>query len=87
MLEHYGENAGLRIGRKHIGWYSKGLPQSAEFRSSVNNAETAVHARDLIDTFFQKLLSRSDEQIAADLRASQHLMTDRSEPTDQEAMA
>ena len=32
MLSHYGEDPGLRIARKHIGWYSKGLPDSAEFR-------------------------------------------------------
>ncbi len=37
MLSHYGTDAGLRIARKHIGWYSKGLRDSAEFRSKVNN--------------------------------------------------
>ncbi len=37
MLSHYGIDAGLRIARKHIGWYSKGLRDSAEFRSKVNN--------------------------------------------------
>ena len=58
MLSHYGEHAGLRIGRKHIGWYSKGLPQSAEFRGSVNNAEDAATARRLIDAFFQPLLDK-----------------------------
>src|ERR1700743_3036935 len=34
MLNHYGLHAGLRIARKHIGWYSKGLPQSSEFRAA-----------------------------------------------------
>lgn len=56
MLTHYGNYAGLRIARKHIGWYSKGLPQSAEFRASVNNAEDASTARNLIDAFFIPLL-------------------------------
>ena len=32
MLSHYGSEVGLRIARKHLGWYSKGLPGSAEFR-------------------------------------------------------
>lgn len=62
MLEHYGEHAGLRIGRKHIGWYSKGLPQSAEFRAAVNNAESAAIAKRLIDEFFQPLLDAHKEQ-------------------------
>src|ERR1700758_3548218 len=37
MLLHYGTAAGSRIARKHIGWYSKGLPGSAEFRAAVND--------------------------------------------------
>jgi tRNA-dihydrouridine synthase B len=60
MLEHYGHTAGLRIARKHIGWYSKGLPQSAEFRAAVNTVEDAASVRGLINGFFQPLL----EQVA-----------------------
>src|SRR5215510_10575445 len=36
MLVHYGTDAGVRIARKHVGWYSKGLPGSGEFRAAVN---------------------------------------------------
>jgi tRNA-dihydrouridine synthase B len=36
MLAHYGDEAGLKIARKHIGWYSKGLRGSAEFRTRIN---------------------------------------------------
>jgi tRNA-dihydrouridine synthase B len=32
MLEHHGAGYGVRMARKHIAWYSKGLPGSAEFR-------------------------------------------------------
>jgi len=39
MLEHYGTNVGLHCARKHIGWYTKGLPGSAEFRNGVNRLE------------------------------------------------
>ena len=59
MLVHYGINAGLRIARKHIGWYSKGLPQSAEFRAAVNSVDDAAKVRGLIDGFFQPLLERA----------------------------
>ncbi len=37
MLHYYGANSGIRIARKHLGWYSAGLPNSAEFRQVVNN--------------------------------------------------
>lgn len=59
MLDHYGPYAGLRIARKHIGWYSKGLPQSAEFRAAVNNVEDAAKVRGLIDNFFEPLLEKA----------------------------
>ena len=37
----YGENAGVRIARKHLGWYTKNLAGGAQFRREVNAAETA----------------------------------------------
>ncbi|HEX7969907.1 MAG TPA: tRNA dihydrouridine synthase DusB, partial [Stellaceae bacterium] len=36
MLVHYGMAVGSRIARKHLGWYSKGLPGSSEFRAAIN---------------------------------------------------
>src|SRR6185503_15758027 len=39
MLSHYGRQRGYRIARKHLGWYSKGLPQSAEFRAAINHED------------------------------------------------
>ena len=40
LHEFYGEPAGVRIARKHIGWYAKGHPEDVEFREIVNRAET-----------------------------------------------
>ncbi len=54
MLEHYGLHAGLKIARKHIGWYSKGLPQSAEFRAAINREETAETVYAMIDRFYDE---------------------------------
>ena len=59
MLLHYGTHAGLRIARKHIGWYSKGLPQSGEFRAAVNNVDSPERVRELINGFFQPLLEKA----------------------------
>ena len=36
MLEHYGTETGVNMARKHIGWYTRGLHGSAEFRNRVN---------------------------------------------------
>ena len=36
MLELYGAKVGVNLARKHLGWYTKGLPGSADFRNKVN---------------------------------------------------
>ena len=53
MLNMYGTYAGLRIARKHIGWYSKGLPKASEFRAAVNNVGDVTEARRLVQDFFE----------------------------------
>jgi tRNA-dihydrouridine synthase B len=35
MLTHYGIAAGLRVARKHLGWYARGFPGAAEFRARI----------------------------------------------------
>jgi tRNA-dihydrouridine synthase B len=58
MLAHYGSNIGVKIARKHVGWYSKGLPGSAEFRAAVNQSADPAAARDLIRGFYKPLVER-----------------------------
>lgn len=58
MLSHYGENLGIRMARKHVAWYSKGLPGSAEFRARVNAGAAAAEVRDAIDAFYMPLADR-----------------------------
>ncbi len=59
MLAHYGTAVGVKIARKHIGWYSKGLPSSAEFRAAVRNQTLDPNAvRDLIRAFYEPLIER-----------------------------
>ena len=57
MLSHYG-TPGVHIARKHLGWYSKGLPGSAEFRAAVNQAEEPNKVQALIRAFYEPLLER-----------------------------
>jgi len=57
MLSHYG-TPGVHIARKHIGWYSKGLPGSAEFRAAVNRSEEVAQVKALMREFYEPLLER-----------------------------
>lgn len=58
MLVHYGSAVGVKIARKHLGWYSKGLPGSAEFRAAVNQTEEIDRVKDLLRAFYEPLLAR-----------------------------
>jgi len=58
MLAHYGSDVGGRIARKHLGWYSKGLPGSAEFRAAVNQSVDPAAVRELIRRFYEPLVER-----------------------------
>lgn len=69
MLTHHGENPGVRLARKHVGWYSKGLPGSAEFRAAVNRAETRGDVLALIEGFYGKLMAAEAEGLSPRLAA------------------
>ena len=58
MLEHYGTDTGLKIARKHVAWYSKGLTGSAEFRVRINALETPEGAKAAIREFYEPQLDR-----------------------------
>jgi tRNA-dihydrouridine synthase B len=58
MLVHYGNDVGVKIARKHLGWYSKGLPGSAEFRAAVNQSADPTTVRELIRCFYEPLVER-----------------------------
>jgi tRNA-dihydrouridine synthase B len=58
MLAHYGTEVGARIARKHVAWYSKGLPGSAEFRAAINGTVDVAGVRYLIRSFYEPLLAR-----------------------------
>jgi len=57
MLTHYGAAIGSRIARKHLGWYSKGLPGSAEFRATVNRTENPEVVKAIIRDFYFPLIA------------------------------
>ena len=59
ILTHYGVHAGVKIARKHIGWYSKGLPNSAEFRADIMGQEDPEVVRGKLADFYLPLLEKA----------------------------
>jgi len=64
MLTHFGNDAGLRLARKHISWYSRGLTGSAEFRATVTRLPDSAAVIDLIHRFFDPLIERGATRAA-----------------------
>lgn len=58
MLDHYGRDTGVKIARKHLGWYTKGLPGSADFRNQVNFIADADQVLGELERFYTPLLLR-----------------------------
>lgn len=85
MLEHlhdlyafYGELTGMRMARKHISWYTKGLAGSAQFRHNMNTLQSIELQLDAIHAFFEELKSKNErlvyiENDADDATASEAL--------------
>jgi len=58
LYRFYGEHTGVRVARKHISWYSKGLVGGAVFRNAVNRVETIAAQREMVAAFFDQQLQR-----------------------------
>ncbi|MGZ8229302.1 MAG: tRNA dihydrouridine synthase DusB [Burkholderiales bacterium] len=58
LYSFYGEQTGVRVARKHISWYTKGLAGSAAFRHGVNQLQTCADQRAAVNAFFAELAER-----------------------------
>jgi tRNA-dihydrouridine synthase B len=70
LYQFYGEQRGVRVARKHISWYSKGLAGSAAFRHAMNQLETREEQLAAVNDFFSELADRGlhliySEELAA----------------------
>lgn len=54
MIEHYGQDTGVKFARKHLGWYSSGMKGGAEFRNLVNKEHNPEIVKDMVSKFFEK---------------------------------
>jgi len=59
ILDHYGRETGVNMARKHLGWYTKGLTGSAEFRNTVNQVPDPDQVLQMLDTFYAPWRSRA----------------------------
>ncbi len=58
MLDHYGRTVGTKIARKHLGWYTKGMHGSAEFRNHANTIDDPDQVLGEIARFYEPFLGR-----------------------------
>jgi tRNA-dihydrouridine synthase B len=59
MLSLYGAEAGVKIARKHLGWYTKGLTGSAEFRNRVNAVDDPATVIAMLREFYAPWLAQA----------------------------
>ncbi|MEQ8965165.1 MAG: tRNA dihydrouridine synthase DusB [Azospirillaceae bacterium] len=68
LLSHYGIRRGVRIARKHLAWYARGLRDAARFRDAVNAEEDPAAVRALIDVAFDEGAAAASDAQAAPVR-------------------
>jgi len=59
MLSLYGSVIGVNCARKHIGWYTRGLYGSAEFRNAFNKVDDPERAKAMLRAFYAPWLERA----------------------------
>ena len=60
LYEFYGLETGVKVARKHISWYTKGLIGSAAFRKAMNQLPTIELQRQAVDEFFNRLAEENE---------------------------
>ena len=58
ILSHYGIATGLRMARKHLGWYSRGLHGAAEFRGEINRQDDPERVMAMLRAFYEPQIER-----------------------------
>ena len=56
IVEYYGHSNGVGIARKHLGWYSSGLPNSSVFRATINQISDSVEVKEKIQEFYSSII-------------------------------
>lgn len=73
QVEHFGERRAVREMRKHLAWYTRGLPDGAAFRDTINRLESADAVREAVARYFDRIEARFGAQpLARGTNASEH---------------
>jgi tRNA-dihydrouridine synthase B len=64
LHDFYGEEAGVRVARKHIGWYAKDRPGAAAFWTTVVKLDTAAEQLAVVRDYFDHLARQSEQRIS-----------------------
>ena len=59
MMKLYGEDVGVKVARKHVGWYTKGLTGSAEFRNRANSESDPRVVLEMLEDFYTPWLNKA----------------------------
>ena len=68
----YGLETGVRVARKHIAWYTKGLVGSAAFRHAMNQLPTIELQQQAVNDFFFGLAEHGEHLSYAESEESRH---------------
>jgi nifR3 family TIM-barrel protein len=71
MQAHFGTEPGMRLARKHLSWYSRGLRGSADFRSTVMRLPDVPAVLEAIDRFYDPLIERGEQRVRERLPESE----------------
>jgi len=63
MQAHFGREPGMRLARKHVAWYSRGLPGSAEFRAAMMRLTDADAVVELVHRFYDPLITAGTDRV------------------------
>ena len=76
--DFYGEVAGVRIARKHLGWYTEALEGGAQLRREANAATTVSEQLGAVERFFDHLEAHGERlQYASDEDMTERRTEDR----------
>src|SRR3546814_15082199 len=85
MLEHYealltlyGRHNGVRIARKHLGWYARGIDGAADFRARMNGEDDPARVVAMIRAHFARWDRSMDRRRGGDAAVRRHVMSGKS---------
>ncbi|MDP2443305.1 tRNA dihydrouridine synthase DusB [Rhodoferax sp.] len=71
IYQFYGAISGVRMARKHIAWYTRGLADSASFRHAMNRLESTAEQLDAVNDFFWRARGRDSRLVYLEASAGE----------------